>query len=136
MVNVTHNNNYGSTLNALALIVAVVDKTLFNGNNNFLFNLCAQLFSNERSCIKVDDLVDGAHLAQTHELLNDLGSCYLQSGSKLGNNDLIGNEDFELLLSCTLKLQSAELLSLGLLLAGILLLVSLSRLLCELLLLG
>ena len=43
MVNVAHNNNYGSTLNALALIVAVVDKTLFNGNDDFLFNLCAQL---------------------------------------------------------------------------------------------
>ena len=83
MVNVTHNNNYGSTLNALALVITVVDKTLFNGNDDFLFNLCAKLFCNKCGGIKVNDLIDRSHYAKTHELFDDLGSCYFKSACKL-----------------------------------------------------
>ena len=79
MVNVTHNNNYGSSLNTLAVIIAVIDKSFLDSNDNFLLDLCAKLFGNERSGIEINYLIDSAHLAETHKLLDDLGSCDLKA---------------------------------------------------------
>ena len=56
VVNVTHYNNdraaFGSRF--AIIVISVVNETLLNGNDNFLFNLCAEFLSNERSCVKVD----------------------------------------------------------------------------------
>ena len=47
VVNVTHNNNYGRSLNTLAVVLGIVDKTLLDSKDNFLFYLCAQLLGNQ-----------------------------------------------------------------------------------------
>ncbi len=135
VVNVTHNDyNRAAGLEICIVIVGIVDKTLLNGNDNFLLYLCAHFLSYERSCIEVDLLIDGSHYTQLHQLLDDFCSSSLQTGSQLADCDGIGDEHLQLLLSCSLQLQSLELLSLRLLL-GELLAVPLSGLLIDLLLL-
>ena len=118
VVNVTHYNNDRITrLKALGIVGSILEQTLLDGNDNFLLDLCAEFLGNEGSGIEVDCLVEVSHNAEVEQLLDDLGSCYLQAGSQLGNNDLVRDLHLELLLSCTLKLQTLELLSLGLALA-------------------
>ena len=118
VVNVTHYNNDRITrLKALGIVGSILEQTLLDGNDNFLLDLCAEFLGNEGSGIEVDCLVEVSHNAEVEQLLDDLGSCHLQAGSQLGNNDLVRDLHLELLLSCTLKLQTLELLSLGLALA-------------------
>ena len=84
MVNVTHNDNdRASFLQALLWIFVSFDKSFFYCNVYFLFNLCAKLFCNKCGGIKVNDLIDRSHYAKTHELFDDLGSCYFKSACKL-----------------------------------------------------
>ena len=72
MVNVTHNNdNRTSWLQILCLVLIINDKSFLDGNDNFLFNLCAQLVCNDSGCIKVNDLVDTSHYAESHELFDN-----------------------------------------------------------------
>lgn len=55
VVNVTHyNNDRAARFKVCIIVISVVNETLLNGNDNFLFNLCAEFLSNERSCVKVD----------------------------------------------------------------------------------
>ena len=114
VVNVAHYYYYGAALfQRFGSVLFVGDKAVFYRNDNFLLYLSAQLFRNERSGVEVDSFVEGSHYAQTHQLLDDLGSCYLQAGSQLGNNDLVRDLHLELLLSCTLKLQTLDNIPIG-----------------------
>ena len=48
VVNVSHyNNNRTSWFKVCIVIIAVINKTLLNGNDNLLFNLCTQLLSHQ-----------------------------------------------------------------------------------------
>ena len=118
VVNVTHYNYDRITrLQALRIVGSILEQTLLNGHNDFLFYLGAEFLSNQGSGIEVDGLVKVSHNAQVEQLLDYLGSCYLQSGSQLGYNDLVRDLNLELLLSCALKFKALELLSLCLALA-------------------
>ncbi len=72
MVNVSHNNyNRASRLEILCLVLIVNDKSFLDGNNNFLFDLCAQFISNDSRRVKIDYLVDACHNAKSHQLFDN-----------------------------------------------------------------
>ena len=79
VVNVSHDNNNRIALNKVFLLVlAVVNNSVFNRNNNLLFNLCAKLGCNNFRCIKINDLVDGCHDAEREQLFDNLGRSHLE----------------------------------------------------------
>ena len=84
VVNVAHYYFYGAALfQRFGSVLFVGDKAVFYRYNNFLLYLSAQLFRNERSGVEVDSFVEGSHYAQTHQLLDDLGSGNFQSARQL-----------------------------------------------------
>ena len=79
VVNVSHDNNNRITLDKVFLLVlAVVNYSVFNRNNNLLFNLCAKLGCNNLGGVIVNDLVDGCHDAEGKELFDNLGRGHLE----------------------------------------------------------
>ncbi|OPZ15907.1 MAG: hypothetical protein BWZ04_03250 [Firmicutes bacterium ADurb.BinA205] len=72
MVNVSHNYYNRCTLNALTVVIRVVDKPLLYCYNYLLFNPCSKLFSNKRSCIKVNYIVYSTHFTKTDKLFDNL----------------------------------------------------------------
>ena len=111
MVNMAHDDhNRASGDQIFRCVFMIVDQTLFNGDNDLLFHLAAQFFGCQRSGIIVDGLVDRGHDAQVHQqILDDLSSGLLHSGSQLANGDLIGNLHHQRCLLGDLHLQTAHL---------------------------
>ena len=69
----------------------------------------AQLHGHQGGGIIVDDLGQGGHDAQLHELLDDLGTGLLHAGGQLAHADLIGDLDGEGRLLGDLQLELAHL---------------------------
>ena len=136
MVNVTHNYNNWAALFGILGVVILVDQTVFDGHDHFVFYLCAQFLCHQRCGVEVDFLIDGSHNAQHHQLFDDLGRSNFQTGRQFTHRDHVRDADTQLLLSGTLQLQTAQLILLCLTLVGIALLVALCRLLVDLLLFG
>ena len=121
VVNVSHNYYYGAArLEVRIVVVGVVDEALLNGDDDLFLYLCAELLSYERCGIEVYLLIYRSHYAESHELLDNVGSRSLQTCCELADCNALGYHYLELLLSCALELEPLELLCLGLLLAELL----------------
>ena len=113
VVDVTHDNNDGSARNKiLRLILMVVDKTLFDRDDNFLLDLAAELHRDKCRSIVVYHIGDGRKHAHLEQLLYDLGRSLLHARGKLAHGDLIRYLDLELLLLGDLKLELIHLVAL------------------------
>ena len=82
-----------------------------------LSGMNVELLRQQRSGIKVDDVVDGMHLAHLHELGNDLAGLLLQAGSQLADGDLVGDQHLQLGVAGLFQLDALQALKLGLVLA-------------------
>ena len=109
MVNVTHYYYDRASGLEIFLIFAVIDKAFLYCNDNFLFDLCTEFLSNKRGCIKIDFLIYSSHHSETHKLFDNFGSSLFKSVCKLTYCNAVRNHNFNLLFSCTFKLQTAEL---------------------------
>ena len=110
VVHVAHDDHDGGAGNQVLLFVlGGVDELLLDGDDDFLLDLAAQLHGHQGGGIIVDDLRQGGHDAQLHELLDDLGAGLLHAGGQLAHADLIGDLDGEGRLLGDLQLELAHL---------------------------
>ena len=117
VVNVTHNANYGRTLDhILFLVLCLVKELLLDGYDNLLGYLCAKGIGNDLGSTVIDYVIYHLHLAKHKELLNYLCGALFESQSKLGDGDLVGNGDLKLLVSGSFGLHALDLLLSGALL--------------------
>ena len=115
MVNVTHYANNGVTGNKILIIIlAVVNNSILNCDNNCLFALCTKLGRNDFGRIIVDDLIDRCHLTEGKELFDNLCRRHVEKRGKLADCYLLGNLNVKLRLLCSLRRNSLESLSLSL----------------------
>ena len=92
VVNVTHNNNDGCTVDEVFFaVLGFVEETVLKCYDNFLFNLDAEFVSDEECGIVVDGFVDRNHHSHAHKLLNNLCGGGLHTRRKLGYADSVGN---------------------------------------------
>ena len=113
MVDVTHNNNDRSTADELVCAVfMIVYKLLFDGHNDFLFDLAAEFHCNQCRSVVIDNVGNGCKNTELYKALYDLAGRLLHSCGKLADVDLIGNHDLELLLLSDLKLELLHLIAL------------------------
>ena len=79
VVDMTHNDNdWISRLEIFFLILAVVNDSVFDRDDDFFLNLCAELCGDYFGCVIIYDLVDRRHNAVGKELLDNLGGCHLK----------------------------------------------------------
>ncbi len=94
MVNVTHNTDNRIPRKQIFLcIYGIIDNLIFNGNHVFSFYRGTQLFCKNGSGVKINDIVDGGHLAQGEELLNNFSGSHTQFFCKFTNGDFIAHLD-------------------------------------------
>ena len=118
VVNVTHDADHRGTLHQILLrILFLGEQALLDGHMHLVLDLCVELLGQQRSGIKVDDVVDGMHLAHLHELGNDLAGLLLQAGSQLADGDLVGDQHLQLGVAGLFQLDALQALELGLALA-------------------
>ena len=84
---------------------------------HLVLDLCVELLGQQGCGIKVDDVVDGVHLAHLHELGDDLAGLLLQAGSQLADGDLVGDQHLQLGVAGLFQLDALQTLELGLALA-------------------
>ena len=109
MVDVAHDHNHGRAGHQiLFLVLGGVNEALLNGDHNFLLDLAAQLFGDERGGIEVDDVAQGGHDPVLNEALDHLGAGLLHTGSQLADADLVRNEHLDRGLPGDLLLQTAH----------------------------
>ena len=109
VVYMSHNYNHrASFLRIIVIIVTVVDKTLFNSNNNFLFYLSAHFVCYKRRGIIINHFVNRSHNAESHKLFDNLRSSRLKPCRKFSHGYLIGYHDFKLLVSGLFQLYTAK----------------------------
>ncbi len=111
VVHVAHDHHDGGAGDQVLLFVlGGVDELFFDGDDDFLLHLAAQLHGDQGGSIIVDDLRQGGHDAQLHELLDDLSAGLLHAGGQLTHADLVGNLDGEGGLLGNLQLELTHLL--------------------------
>ena len=94
MVNVTHNDNNGvSGLKVCIIVLCGVDDSVFDCNDDFLCDLCAELACYDFCGVVVENVVDCCHLAECKELLDYLCGSHLQLHCKVADRDFVGNRD-------------------------------------------
>ena len=120
VVDVTHDDDDRCAgLELVGAVLVIVDELFLDRDDDFLFDLAAELFSDKGRGVEVDHLGKGRHHAVFHQALDDLGARLLHAGGQLADGDLVGNFDGQRRLLRDLKLQAAHLLGLLLLaLAG------------------
>ena len=137
VVNVAHDADHRGTLHQILLrILFLGEQALFDGHMHLVLDLCVELLGQQGCGIKVDDVVDGMHLAHLHELGNDLAGLLLQAGSQLADGDLVGDQHLQLGVAGLFQLDALQALELGLALALLELLALALAALGELLLVG
>ena len=115
VVNVTHYAYNGITGNKILIIIlAVVDNSVLDCNNNCLFALCTKLGCNDFGCIVVDNLVDRCHLTEGEELFDNLCRRHVEKCGKVADRNLLGNLNVKLRLLCSLGRNSLEPFRFGL----------------------
>ena len=118
MVDVAHDADHRRAGHQIGLVVLFLhEQTLLDGDVDLVLHLGAELLGNEGGGVKVDDVVDGVHLAHLHALGNDLADLLLEAGGQLGDGDLIGDGDFQLGVAGLFQLDALHPLGLGLPLA-------------------
>ena len=120
VVDVTHDNDdRRAGLELVGAVLVIVDELFLDRDDNFLFDLAAELLGNEGRGVEVDHLGEGSHHAVFHQALDDLRAGLLHTARQLADGDLIGDLDGQRGLLGDLKLETAHLLGLFLLaLAG------------------
>ena len=114
VVNVTHNNNNGTTgFQGFLGILRNIHNSFFNCNNYSLFNLASHFGCNDFGSIIVNSLVNGCHHTEFHQLLDNLGSGFLHSGSKFTNCNLLTDSNGNRSLFNLFQLKSAKFICLG-----------------------
>ena len=109
VVNVAHYADNRITGDKVCCIVlAVVDKTVFDGYNNFFFNFCADIHCDKCCGIVVDNFVYGNHHALKHKAFDDFGRSDFKFKSKVANGDFIRNGDFKFLAALTFDFELFE----------------------------
>src|SRR5699024_10038610 len=99
------------------VVLFLHEQTLLDGDVDLVLHLGAELLGDEGGGVKVDDVVDGVHLAHLHALGNDLADLLLEAGGQLGDGDLVGDGDFQLGVAGLFQLDALHPLGLGLPLA-------------------
>ena len=120
VVDVTHDDDdRRAGLELVGAVLVIVDELFLDRDDNFLFDLAAELLGNEGRGVEVDHLGEGRHHAVFHQALDDLRAGLLHAARQLADGDLIGDLDGQRGLLRDLKLEAAHLLGLLLLaLAG------------------
>ena len=120
VVDVTHDNDdRRAGLELVGAVLVIVDELFLDRDDDFLFDLAAELFSDKGRGVEVDHLGEGSHHAVFHQALDDLRAGLLHAARQLADGDLIGDLDGQRGLLGDLKLETAHLLGLFLLaLAG------------------
>ena len=111
VVNVAHYAHNGCAgLQILGMLLGLAEQLFFNGNNDFLRYLGAELVGDQVCGVVIDDLVDGGHHTVHHHLLDDLGGGLLQAGRQFPYGDLVGQSDLQGHLLQLLQILLAKLL--------------------------
>ena len=109
VVNVTHYaNNRIAGDEICCIVLAVVNKAVFDGYNNFFFNFCADIHCNKSCSIIIDNFVYGNHHTLEHKALDNFGRGDFELESKVADGDFIGNGDFKFLAALTLHFELFE----------------------------
>ena len=109
VVNVTHDHHDGGTGLLRFLLVLHLKQPVFDGDNDLLGDLGADLHGDQGGGIKVDDIADGGHNAQCHQLFDDLACLHLEHKCQFADGHFLGQGDLQPLAALTLQLQAAHL---------------------------
>lgn len=90
VVDVAHNNHDRRPGNKILIVVlAVVDNTFFDGDDDFLFYLRMELHSDKRRRIEINYIVDRNHGTHHKQLLDDLGRRCLQAQRQFADGNFV-----------------------------------------------
>ena len=117
VVDMPHDHHDGGTGLLRLLLILHLKQAVLDGDDDLLGDLGADLHGDKGSGIKVDDIADGSHDAQTHQLLDDLACLHLEGERQLADGHFLGQGDLQTLAALTLQLQTAHLFLLPLLAA-------------------
>ena len=117
VVDMAHDHDDGGTGLLRLLLVLHLKQTILDGDDDLLGDLGADLHGDKGGGIEVDDIADGSHDAQTHQLLDDLACLHLEHKCQFADGHFLGQGDLQPLAALTLQLQTAHLLLLTLLAA-------------------
>ena len=109
MVDVAHDHhNRGTGAEILLLVRRSVNETLFNGDNDFLFDFAAEFHCDQSCRVIIDHIGNGRKDAELDELLYDFRCGLLHAGSQIADGDRIGNLHLQGLLLGNLALKAVH----------------------------
>ena len=117
VIDMAHDHHDGGPGLLGFFLILYLEQAVLNGDNDLLGDLGADLHGDEGGGIKVDDIADGGHNAQSHQLLDDLAGLYLEGEGQLADGHFLGQGHLQPLAALTLQLQAAHLFLLALLAA-------------------
>ena len=113
VVDVAHDHDDRRALfQILVLILIHLEQAFLDGNMHLVLHLRAQLLGHQAGGVEIDDLGDGCHDAQAHQLFDDLRHVHLQAAGKLTHRDLVGNGYLQLRLTSLFQLDALQALGL------------------------
>ena len=87
VVDVSHDDN--NRCSGLEIFFRILDRFVLDdvepfldGNMNLFLYFCTKLLSDKCCCIEIDDLRDGCHNSESHEFLDNCGSCLFKTCCK------------------------------------------------------
>ena len=114
VVNVTHNNNNGTSgFEILVTVLRNVHNLFLNGNHNRFLNFGTHFGNNDFGGIIVNNLVNRCHHTQFQKFLNNFGGGFLHGSRKFAHGDLLTHRYGDRCLFNTLKLDSSHFIRLG-----------------------
>ena len=114
MIDVAHDHHDGRPGLLRLLLVLDLKQAVFDGDDDLLGDLGADLHSDQRGGIKIDNIADGGHHAQAHQLFDDFAGLDLEGEGQFADRHFLGERDLQTLTALTLQLQTAHLFLLAL----------------------
>ena len=106
VVNVTHHHHNGCPGDQIFfLVLAVINQTVFHGDNDFFFHLAAHFHGHQSGGIVVNHVGNGGKDAQLNQLLDHLGGALLHAACQLAHSNFVGNGDLGLCFPRDFQLQ-------------------------------